>query len=361
MITIDDIRERLTEIRPPGFARDLIALGMVRGIDAHDGTVTIRLEPPAMPAASLNATVVDIQRAVGSLDGVKEVTVHVQAAGQPQGASGAAAFNELGPLPGVRDIIAVASAKGGVGKSTIATNLALALTHLGQRVGLLDCDVYGPSLPIMLGVSGRPQVADNKRIAPLEKYGLRLMSIGFFLEDDSPVIWRGPLVMGLVRQFLKDVDWGELDVLLIDLPPGTGDAQLTLAQQVPLAGGVVVTTPQEVATLDVGRGIAMFQQVNTPVLGIVENMSYYQCPKCGKREDLFGSGGGTRIAAHYGVPLLGQIPLVPEVRSAGDAGKPIVVDRPEHPVSKLFIEIAAKVLNAVEAERAGTAAPTIIG
>ena len=361
MTTIDDIRERLTEIRPPGFPRDVIALGMVRGIDAHDGAVTIHLEPPAMPAPSLNATVADIRRAVGALEGVKEVTVHVQSAGQPPGATGAAAFNELGPLPGVRDIIAVASAKGGVGKSTVATNLALALTHLGRRVGLLDCDVYGPSLPIMLGISGRPQVAENKRIAPLEKYGLRLMSIGFFLEDDSPVIWRGPLVMGLVRQFLKDVEWGELDVLLIDLPPGTGDAPLTLVQQVPLAGGVVVTTPQQVATLDVGRGIAMFQQVNTPVLGIVENMSYYQCPKCGKREELFGSGGGERIATHFGVQLLGQIPLVPEVRSAGDAGKPIVVDRPDHPVSKLFIEIAAKVLDAAESARAGTAPPTIIG
>jgi len=361
MITIDDIRERLTEIRPPGSPRDVIALGMVRGIDAHDGAVTIHLEPPAMPAPSLNATVADIRRAVGALDGVKDVTVRVQPAAPPQGASGAAAFNELGPLPGVHDIIAVASAKGGVGKSTVATNLALALSHVGQRVGLLDCDVYGPSLPIMLGVSGRPQVAENKRISPLEKYGLRLMSIGFFLEDDSPVIWRGPLVMGLVRQFLKDVEWGDLDILLIDLPPGTGDAPLTLVQQVPLAGGVVVTTPQEVATLDVGRGIAMFQQVNTPVLGIVENMSYYQCPKCGKREELFGSGGGERIATHFGVPLLGQIPLVAAVRSAGDAGTPIVVDRPDHPVSKLFIEIAAKVLDAVEAARAGTAAPTIIG
>ncbi len=359
MITTDDVRERLTEIRPPGFPRDVVALGMVRDIALRDGTVTVHLEPPAMPPSSLNATIADIRRAVGALEGVTQVSVSVPQAHQSPGASGAAAFNELGPLPGVRDIIAVASTKGGVGKSTVATNLALALTHLGHRVGLLDCDVYGPSLPIMLGISGRPTVGENKRIHPLEKYGLRLMSIGFFLDDDSPVIWRGPLVMGLVRQFLKDVEWGTLDVLLIDLPPGTGDAQLTLVQQVPLAGGVVVTTPQEVATLDVGRGIAMFQQVNTPVLGIVENMSYYQCPKCGKREDLFGSGGGERIATHYGVPLLGQIPLVPEVRSAGDAGTPIVVERPDHPASKLLIDIAAKVLDAVERER--TVAPTIVG
>jgi len=361
VITIDDIRERLAEIRPPGFPRDVVALGMVRLIDSQDGTVTIHLEPPAMPQSSLNATVADIRRAVGALEGVKQVSVRVPHGGQPQGSAGAAAFNELGPLPGVHDIIAVASAKGGVGKSTVATNLALALTQLGRRVGLLDCDVYGPSLPIMLGLSGRPIVGENKRIQPLERYGLRVMSIGFFLDDDSPVIWRGPLVMGLVRQFLKDVEWGDLDVLLIDLPPGTGDAQLTLVQQVPLAGGVVVTTPQEVATLDVGRGIAMFQQVNTPILGIVENMSYYQCPKCGKREDLFGSGGGARIATHYGVPLLGQIPLVPEVRSSGDAGKPIVIEQPDHPVSKLFIDIAGRVLDAVESERGGTVAPTIIG
>ena len=358
MTTVDDIRERLAEIRPPGFPRDILALGMVQGIDAHDGSVTIHLKPPAMPPSSLNATIADIRRAVGALDGVKDVTVRVPDA---SGASGAAAFNELGPLPGVRDIIAVASAKGGVGKSTVATNLALALRQSGQRVGLLDCDVYGPSLPIMLGLQGRPRVGDNQRIFPLEKYGLRVMSIGFFLDDDSPVIWRGPLVMGLVRQFLKDVDWGELDVLLIDLPPGTGDAQLTLVQQVPLAGGVVVTTPQEVATLDVQRGIAMFQQVNTPVLGIVENMSYYQCPKCGKREDLFGSGGGTRMAAHYGVPLLGQIPLVLDVRSAGDAGTPLVIERPDHPVSQLFVEIAGKVLDAIEAERARSTPPTIVG
>jgi len=269
--------------------------------------------------------------------------------------------DELSALPGVRDIVAVASAKGGVGKSTVAANLALAISQLGQRVGLLDADVYGPSLPMMMGVSGRPRAVDDKRILPLEKYGLRLMSIGFFLDDNSPVTWRGPLVMGLVRQFLKDVEWGELDMLLIDLPPGTGDAQLTLVQQVPLAGGIVVTTPQDVATLDTQRGIAMFQQVNTPVLGIIENMSYYECPKCGKRENLFSSGGGQRLADTFGVPLLGQIPLVADVRTGGDSGKPIVIDQPDSPVSKLFLRIAGRVLEAVEVERLGAAPPTIIG
>lgn len=374
MTTIDDIRDRLTEILPPGFPHDVIAAGMVRGIDSQDGTVTIQLEPPPMPPPSLNATVADIRRAVGAMEGVREVTVQVAQAGHaaadahgagPGGtganASQAIPFNEIGPLPGIRDIVAVASTKGGVGKSTVAANLAVALQRLKQRVGLLDADVYGPSLPIMFGISGRPRASDNKRIHPLEKYGVKLMSIGFFLDDESPVIWRGPLVMGLIRQFLKDVDWGELDILVVDLPPGTGDAQLTLVQQVPLAGGVVVTTPQDVATLDVQRGIAMFHQVNTPVLGIVENMSYYQCPKCGKREDLFGAGGGEKIAARFGVPLLGQIPLIAEVRTGGDAGKPIVVDRPDHPVSQLFVHIAGRVLEAVEAERLATAPPTIIG
>jgi ATP-binding protein involved in chromosome partitioning len=363
MTTIDDIRERLSEIRPPGIARDVVALGAVRRIDFADSTVTLQVDLPPMPAPSLNATVADIRRAVGALEGVKAVHVHLvrereQAA---PGAPGAAAFNEAAALPGVRDIIAISSAKGGVGKSTVAVNLALALKRIGRRVGLMDADVYGPSLPIMLGLSGRPQVSESKRIHPLEKYGLQLMSIGFFLDDDSPVIWRGPLVMGLVRQFLKDVDWRDLDVLVIDLPPGTGDAQLTLVQQVPLAGGVVVTTPQAVATLDVERGIAMFRQVNTPVLGIIENMSYYECPKCGKHDDLFGSGGGERLAAQAGVPLLGRIPLVPQVRRSGDDGRPIVLTHPDHAVSRLFVDIATQLLDAVEAERQAATPPTIIG
>lgn len=369
MTTVDDIRERLTEVHPPGFARDVVAAGMVRGIDSQDGSVTIHLEVPPLPQPSLDATLADIRRAVGALPGIKEVHVRLltpahpgaHAGGGPQPEAHGGALNELGPLPGVRDIVAVASTKGGVGKSTVAANLALALRRLNQRVGLLDADVYGPSLPMMLGISGRPRVAENKRIYPLEKYGLRLMSLGFFLDDDSPVIWRGPLVMGLVRQFLKDVDWGELDILVVDLPPGTGDAQLTLVQQVPLAGGVMVTTPQDVATLDVQRGIAMFQQVNTTVLGIIENMSYYDCPKCGKREDVFGSGGGEQIARRFGVPLLGRVPLFTDIRAGGDSGKPIVVERPDHPVSQLFMHIAGKVLEAVEADRLAAAPPTIIG
>jgi ATP-binding protein involved in chromosome partitioning len=383
MTTIDDIRERLSEIRPHGAPGNIIALGMVRGVDTQDGTVIIHFAPPAMPPPLLDATIADMRRAVGALDGVRQVEVRITppsshaghtpttgsaSAGGPAARTPTAGEPTGGPpgagaagLPGVRDIIAVASTKGGVGKSTVAANLALALVRLGQRVGLLDADVYGPSLPILFGAAGRPQVTDTKRIVPLERYGLRLMSIGFFLDESSPVIWRGPLVMGLVRQFLKDVEWGELDILVVDMPPGTGDAQLTLVQQVPLAGTIVVTTPQEVATLDVQRGIAMFEQVKTPVLGIIENMSFYECPRCGTHDAVFGSGGGARIAQQFGVPLLGAIPLVPEIRAGGDAGTPIVIDRPEHAVSRSFVRIAQSVLEALAAERLGAPPPTIIG
>jgi len=357
MTSIEDIRERLSEIRPPGSNRNVIELGLVQRVDLRDGVVTLQLQPPPLPPQHVNVLVTDIRRAVGALPGVNEVHVHTQAA--PAGA--ASPLGEIGPLPGVRDIIAVSSAKGGVGKSTVAANLALAMAQLGRRVGLLDADVYGPSLPILFGITGRPEVGEDKRITPHRKFGIQLMSLGFFLDQDSPVIWRGPLVMGLVRQFLKDVDWGELDVLVVDMPPGTGDAQLTLVQQVPLAGAVVVTTPQQVATLDVQRGIAMFRQVNTPVLGLVENMSYYECPNCHTHEDLFGSGGGDRVGKDFGVPLLGRIPLLIDVRAGGDSGTPIVVGQPQHPASQQFLAMATLVLDAIEAERTAQPLPTIIG
>jgi ATP-binding protein involved in chromosome partitioning len=356
MTTLGEIQERLTEIRPPGAKGHVLELGMVRGIDLDGGVVTIRFAPGTLPPPLAQATRADMERAVGALDGVRRVDVQVEAAA-PAG-PGAAPPHPT-PIPGVADIVAVSSAKGGVGKSTVAVNLALALAAEGKRVGLLDADVYGPSLPLMLGITARPQMSETKRIEPVEKYGLQVMSMGFFLDDSSPVIWRGPMVMGLVRQFLRDVDWHDLDVLLIDLPPGTGDAQLTLVQLVPLSGGVIVTTPQDVALLDVQRGIAMFRQVNTPILGVVENMSYYLCPQCGQREALFGEGGGQRMSDFFGVPLLGQVPLVPEVREGGDSGRPIVLDRPEHPVSQSFRRIARAVLDEVEAAR--EPAPRIVG
>jgi ATP-binding protein involved in chromosome partitioning len=259
----------------------------------------------------------------------------------------------------VTHVVAVASTKGGVGKSTVAVNLALALAaESRRRVGLLDADVYGPSLPIMFGTDARPRVTQTKRIQPIERHGIGLISMGFFLDEQSPVIWRGPIVMGIVRQFLRDVDWGALDFLVVDLPPGTGDAQLTLVQQVPVSGAVIVTTPQDVALLDVGRGMAMFAQVNTPVLGVVENMSGYLCPACGTEDPIFGQGGAERLAVRFGVPLLARIPIVPALREGGDAGRPIVVADPGHPVSRIFTTLAGRVAEAVDrADAAGAGVP----
>jgi ATP-binding protein involved in chromosome partitioning len=311
--------------------------------------VLVQLQPGPLPAPILDATVADIRRAVGALPGVTDV--QVQLVRPPE--------QTIAAIPGVTDILAVSSTKGGVGKSTVAVNLACALQRAGQRVGILDADVYGPSLPTMLGISERPEVVGQSTVVPLEKFGVRVMSMGFFLDDSSPVIWRGPLVTGLIRQFLKDVRWGELDVLVVDMPPGTGDVALTLVQQVPLAGAVVVTTPQPVSLIDVERGIAMFHQVNTPVLGVIENMSGYLCPKCGTRDDLFGAGGAAELEQHFGIPILGRIPIEPAVRVAGDAGTPIVVAHPEHPISALYASIAEQVLEGIAAER--TPAPRIVG
>jgi ATP-binding protein involved in chromosome partitioning len=243
-------------------------------------------------------------------------------------------------LPGIQHVIAVASGKGGVGKSTVSVNLALALQALGNRIGLLDADVHGPSIPLMMGTEAAPRAGQDKKIYPVEKYGIRLISMGFFLDDQSPVIWRGPIVMGIIRQFLKDVLWGELDYLVVDLPPGTGDASLTLAQEVPLSGGIIVSTPQDVALLDVQRGVAMFRQVNVPILGIIENMSYYLCSHCGERDEIFGHSGVSKT----GLEVLGEIPLVEEICRSGDAGQPLVIQQPEHPISRAFRQIAARVI-----------------
>src|SRR5437867_1020436 len=293
--------------------------------------------------------------ALRRLPGVVHVDVHFARAEEGRGRD---PFTERAALPGVAHIVAVASAKGGVGKSTVAVNLALGLAGEGRRrVGLVDADVYGPSLPIMLGTDARPRVTPDKRIHPLERYGIKLMSMGFFLDEQSPVIWRGPIVMGVVRQFLRDVEWGELDFLVVDLPPGTGDAPLTLVQQVPLAGAVMLTTPQDVALLVVGRGMAMFAQVSTPVLAVVQNTSGYLCPRCGTEDPIFGRGGADALAARFGVPVLARIPLVPALREGGDAGRPLVAAQPEHPVSRLFAALAARVAETVAPSGAAAAAP----
>src|SRR5262249_27221336 len=291
---------------------------------------------------------------VSQMPGVRavEVTVTVPEQASRRVQRGPAA------VPGVAHVIAVASGKGGVGKSTVAANLALALAGLGHRVGLMDSDGYGPSIPLMLGLHERPQSTEDKRIIPLEKFGIKVISLGLFIEDQTPVIWRGPMINKLLTQFLRDVDWGELDYLVLDLPPGTGDAQLTITQQVPLTGGVIVTTPQDVALLDVKRGVTMFQQVNTPVLGVIENMSYHICSGCGQRAELFGHGGGAAMAEQFHIPFLGEIPLVRDIRAAGDQGQPLVVANPAHPQSQAFHAIAQRIVAEVAA-RPAQPLPTI--
>lgn len=341
MISEQDIRDQLKRITYPGSSRDIITLGLVGEILTKDGTVIVHLRPSSATEEVLRHLTGRITSALSAVPGVQQVTIH---SGRPHGAaaqpSPMVAAPALTPLPGVRRVIAVASGKGGVGKSTVAVNLALALKALGNRVGLLDADIYGPSVPLMMGTEATPRAGQDKKIYPVEKYGIRLISMGFFLDDKSPVIWRGPIVMSIVRQFLRDVLWGELDYLVVDLPPGTGDAALTLTQEVPLSGGVIVSTPQDVALLDVQRGIAMFRQVNVPILGVIENMSYYVCPHCGEREEIFGHGGVQKT----GLEVLGEVPIVEEIRTGGDVGKPLVVQHPEHPVAQVFRQIATRVM-----------------
>ncbi len=253
-------------------------------------------------------------------------------------------------LPNVKYTIAVASGKGGVGKSTVSVNLALALAKLGFKVGLLDADIYGPSIPLMMGIKGKPQIFQDEgtnKMIPLENYGIKLMSIGFLIDDENPVIWRGPMASGAVKQFMSDVDWGELDYLIYDLPPGTGDIQLTLVQTIPLSGAIIVTTPQEVSLIDAKKGLKMFQKVNVPVYGIVENMSYFIAPDTGNRYDIFGSGGGAKLSKELDTTFLGGIPIDPRIREGGDSGKPIVVDLPEIEESKIIINIAEKLNSTV--------------
>ena len=268
--------------------------------------------------------------------GVKPVAQH-----RPQGAPAESPMGKQAAIPGIDSIIAVASGKGGVGKSTTALNLALGLRDLGLRVGLLDADIYGPSVPRLTGVTEKPTVNADKKMIPLQRFGLPLMSIGFLVGEDTAMVWRGPMVMSALRQMLWDVAWGELDVLLVDMPPGTGDAQLTLAQQVPLKGAVIVSTPQDLALIDARRGIAMFEKVNVPTLGIIENMSYFQCPECGTRSDIFGHGGARHEAERLKVPFLGEIPLHMDIRSASDAGQPVVSSEPGGPHAAIYREIAA--------------------
>ncbi len=264
-------------------------------------------------------------------------------------------------IPGVDAVIAVASGKGGVGKSTTAVNLALGLRDLGLKVGMLDADIYGPSLPKLLAIKEKPQTIGGTKLKPIERYGLSVMSIGFLIDEETPMIWRGPMVMSAITQMLREVEWGKLDVMVVDMPPGTGDAQLTMAQQVPLKGAVIVSTPQDLALIDARRGVAMFKRVNVPVLGIVENMSYFLCPSCGTRSDIFGHGGARQEAERQGVSFLGEVPLHMTIREKSDAGLPVVATEPDGPHAKIYREIAAKVLEQIKGgPAAGRAAPKIV-
>jgi len=340
MISKEQILTALGAVRYPGFSRSIVSFGLVKDARFENGRVSVLLQ---LTSASLDAAARikgDVEAALQDLPGVTAVQVEVR---QPQEFSNYAgipgATTPSSGVPGVRRIIAVASGKGGVGKSTVAVNLACALHQAGVRTGLLDCDIYGPSVPLMMGCRERPEVSAAQKLVPPDRHGVKLMSIGFLLEDDQPVIWRGPMIVKTIQQFLMQTDWGELDVLLVDLPPGTGDAQLTLCQTVPLSGGVVVTTPQEASLGVVRKGIAMFQKLNVPVLGIVENMSYFTAPD-GTRVEIFGHGGGAKEARRLGVPFLGEIPIFTEIREGGDAGIPVVVSAPDSHAGAAFRSVA---------------------
>jgi ATP-binding protein involved in chromosome partitioning len=347
-ITPDAVFEALGRVKYPGFDTDIVALGIIEKIEPSEdgGGFAITVRQPSARDEVMRDLASAMHRELTHALGVPRIELKVRRLDPELGEK-----TGRERLEGTRYIVAVASGKGGVGKSTVAANLAVALSRLGNRVGLLDADIYGPSIQMMFGTgSERPKAAGGNRFYPIEKHGLKLVSIGFFLTDKAPVIWRGPMVMGAVRQFLKDVEWGEQDFLVVDLPPGTGDAQLTLAQQVALDGAVIVTTPQDVAVLDAERAIRMFRQVHCPILGVVENMSYFICPDCGERDEIFGHGGADRMAEHEGISVLARIPIYPELREAGDIGTPIVLRNPEHPASRVFIELAEAVVASMPRE-----------
>jgi len=332
------VLEALSTIKDPDLGKDIVSLDFIKDLVIDGGTVsfTIELTTPACPAKEYFVT--QAREQVGKVEGVEKVEVAL---------SSSQASPQVQPqnlIPGVAHTIAVASGKGGVGKSTVAANLALALASDGAKVGLMDADIYGPSIPIMFGIHDRPDTTtEGNRIVPLEKYGIKLMSLGFLADDRMPVIWRGPLVGKMVQEFLERVDWGELDYLIVDLPPGTGDAQLTLVQNAPLTGALVVTTPQEVALEDVVRALRMFERVNVRILGVVENMAWFVCDGCGKQHNIFSAGGGRRTAEELGLPFVGEIPLDGAICEGGDAGTPSISAEPDSEISRAFMEMARAV------------------
>src|ERR1700736_414830 len=374
--TKEQVLERLAQVKAPD-GRPLPATGTLSDVVVSDGKVFFSLTVDAAAVPAWEPVRKAAEAAVRGVPGVTSALVALTAeraggagrtspVGRTSPAAAARAQHQAGPRPaqapeGVKAIIAVASGKGGVGKSTTAVNLALGLRALGLKVGVLDADIYGPSVPKLLAIRGKPQTIGGTRLKPMSGYGLSVMSIGFLIEEETPMIWRGPMVMSALTQMLREVEWGELDVMVVDMPPGTGDAQLTMAQQVPLAGAVIVSTPQDLALIDARRGIAMFRRVDVPVLGIVENMSYFLCPHCGQRSDIFSHGGARREAERLGTDFLGEVPLDLAIRETSDEGRPITMSQPGSPYAQTFRDIAANVWEKVSGEApARRAAPRIV-
>ena len=378
------IRKVLETVIDPATGRSVEALGMVSGIATRSGHVAVTLDVDPARGTALEPLRQACEQAIRAMPGVLSATAvmtaeraaaaprpapppapgnHGHAHGHSHGAPAGKTTGGGGRIdvPGVKHIIAVASGKGGVGKSTTAVNLALGLAANGLSAGLLDADIYGPSMPRMLGVTEKPESADGKMLKPIERFGLKTMSIGYIVNEDTPMIWRGPMVSSALEQMLRDVTWGDLDVLVVDMPPGTGDAQLTLAQRVALAGAVIVSTPQDIALVDARKGLAMFRKVAVPVLGIVENMSYFLCPKCGERSEIFGHGGAREEADKLGVPFLGEIPLHLDIRTTSDSGHPIVVSKPDSAHAQAYKNIAGRMWKQLSANQRGARkAPNIV-
>ncbi|MEM7619370.1 MAG: Mrp/NBP35 family ATP-binding protein [Pseudomonadota bacterium] len=359
----EEILSALKQIDLPGAGRNIVEAGLLSEIVIHGGKVYFSITVPPEQAQSFEAIRQDAQTCVQELQGVESATITLTAdhktgqapkpnmmppASGPSMPSGKRPPQRMQSVPGVKHIIAVASGKGGVGKSTTSVNLALGLQALGLSVGILDADIYGPSMPRLLGITGKPNVNENDKLNPMQAFNVKVMSMGFLVNEDTPMIWRGPMVISALSQMLKDVDWNPIDILVVDMPPGTGDAQLTMAQQVPLAGAVIVSTPQDLALIDARKGLNMFVKVKVPVLGIVENMSYFVCPSCGARSDIFGHGGAEAEAKKLGTPFLGAVPLHMDIRETSDMGQPIVVHSPDSEHARIYTDIAASVWQQVQ-------------
>jgi ATP-binding protein involved in chromosome partitioning len=345
-VTKEQVLSALRGVQDPDLHKDIVSLGFVKDVQVKGGEVdfTIELTTPACPVK--DEMKAQAEALVAGIAGVTAARAKMTANVSTRGGMGRQ------QIPGIRNIVAVGAGKGGVGKSTTSVNLAVALASKGARVGLLDGDVYGPNIPQMLGIDKTPEVSADKRILPPEAQGIKVISMGMLVPADQPIIWRGPMLHGAVQQFMRDVEWGELDYLVVDLPPGTGDVALSMAQSVPMAGAVVVTTPQGVSVSDVRKAVGMFRQLNIPVLGVIENMSYFVCGHCQERTEIFGNGGGRKMADEMDIPFLGEVPIDTRVRSGGDEGKPIVVEAPDAPAAKAFLDLASRVAAQVSIQNA---------